>query len=240
MGGLPESLCLSARCQLRCLGCVLDPDECVSDEMLTQCLDDGVFFDVFRPSSQFHLYGGDPVLNPLFFRLVTFLSSEQRQVTVWLNGASSLDDIRSASVQVSRWMIYMPVFESQAYQMQVGSQALVAFESFVDDCVSEGLVFCLHHRVCLENLALLPELVQFAFDKGVDVLFHYCKSDFSRAQRRDIHYFERHRFVRVLALSTPYGLGVCQVPVFDRDFYFATVFSAFRSGWRRMQRFFRL
>ncbi|RAP30211.1 hypothetical protein DID78_02755 [Candidatus Marinamargulisbacteria bacterium SCGC AG-343-D04] len=235
-----ESIFLSAQCDSQCFGCFLDSDKIFSLDKWKTIFSNGSFFSYFKSSRFFNVFGGDPCLNLFFLPLVRFLNKEGCFVRVWVSPSVSVESIVEAQSYVNEWCIYVPAFESEYYQLQVGDHSFSDFLKKVDDLRSDHVDFKLHTGVTMNNAAYLPELVEFALQKNIKLVLHYNKKAISKELRKDIHYFEHHSFVRVLKMCSDYTLCSCKVPASDSYFSKALFFSEWRSFFRRIQTYFRV
>ncbi len=220
------------------MNCDLSTCHPVSESVLTEGIEKGEFFSQFRSVKWVNLYGGDPLMMASCLPFVQLLAAEGKRIRLWTNPSASVENILLVKEFVSEWLFFFPLSDPEMYQVHVGQQALSECTEVMTQLIREGVSPILHTMVTPDNVTHLLEIVDYAYAHGLKLWLHYPRQFFSWRVQRDILYFRRYRWVRVLPVSFSYGQGACKVPVHKHGFGMQLWKSDVMASLRRTRSFF--
>ncbi len=227
------SLNISHECEMQCLGCELSAQNSLSAKYLDNLISSGQFFNKFSKKKIINLYGGNPILNSSFSKLVTFLHKESVFIRVWSHLNISIDYLLKIKPYVNQWCFYFPYFDSIKYQEYVGRHKFGDFDSMVKEIVSEKINPVLYMEVKQDMLSELPSIIDYVLQRNVELWLFFYKKQFTSSIIKDIYYCSRYKNIFVIPCSTQLEVGCCRVPVssnssFERQLVYAKIVSFFK------------
>ena len=174
--GSQSTLVVTRQCHLKCSGCPLWAKTDYHDQNPVTLMKEGRFFDHYPRKRLIHLVGGDPFCHEDLLYIITFLKAEGVKIQLWTHVMAPLDDLVLCG-KVDHTMLFLPYIDADQYREHVGVTTFSEFQTRVALLKGEQYSFSFHCPVTPENVSVLPDISEFAYQYGRHVLFHYYPKD---------------------------------------------------------------
>ncbi len=231
---LEETVYLSSRCHLKCLGCKCWQQLKPIVKAMRSMLYNGTFYRQYKNAAIYNIVGGNPLLSANCFEICRFLKAEGKYLRLWASTDAEIERITSVRHFVDEFLFYFPCIDTDEFLIHTGEQKFSSALALFDELKLLSIAFSLHTFVRHELLTQLPDLVEFCLQRKISLLLHYNKHDFSKFDQKNIAYFSVHPSVKVISTSYYPKEPSCFVPVYDPWFGFKYRLAVWRSKMRRI------
>lgn len=156
-----SSLSVTSECFLKCSFCTLWK----KSVSLSDTFDVDSFLLKHHSDSYINIVGGDPLLFPSLYPLLSALKKAKKHVVFWMTGQAELEVYEALLPFVSSVCFHLPSCDRSSYLSVTGVDGFDSLCASVSFFKENSMGTCFFHRVRSETIDILPDLYAFSLEK---------------------------------------------------------------------------